>query len=319
MTSRMIVVNPLGGALLHYRRELVSVLHASGQTPELVEFPEPSAGDGSRAGWVRRYLKTLRLLRQQRNGDAEEIRVVIAWPVLGYLDLIILALLLPGAWLTVHDPVPLVRSVGYGAFARAASRLLGSRARVIVLSRAAADEVRSALPRATMRVLPHPALEPADGTRQPALPTVRVLGQYKPDRDLALLRSIVADNPGLVYSITGRGWPEVTGWEVEERFVPEEELDELIRGASVVLIPYRRFFQSGIAVRCLELGTPVVGPRDSSLHDTLVSQPALLADSSPSDWSRAIRAALALTRSEVRDLGWSMRQSAVDEWSAARL
>ncbi|PZF62868.1 hypothetical protein DEJ33_15295 [Curtobacterium sp. MCPF17_047] len=239
---------------------------------------------------------------------------MITWPVLGYLDLHIIAACLPGAWLTVHDPVPLVRSLGYGPVSSFLARLLGRHAKIIVLSEAAANEVRKALPAATLALLPHPILEPETGRSRPAGDVVRVLGQYKADRDLDLLRSIAEDGSASHYAITGRGWPAVEGWHVDDRFVPEDELDDLIRSASVVLIPYRRFFQSGIAVRCLELGTPVVGPRNSSLRELLATHEELLAGERSQDWARATTAAIDLSADELRELSRVARDQAKELW-----
>jgi hypothetical protein len=47
--------------------------------------------------------------------------------------------------------------------------------------------------------------------------------------------------------------------------VSESELDELIQSSDAIVIPYKRFYQSGIAIRALELGTPIVGRADTSL------------------------------------------------------
>lgn len=315
MTRRTLVINPLGGALHHYRSELVSILRDSLQKPLALEFEEPSVSSESRYRWVGKYVKVLFMARA-RQRRARGSTAIITWPVLGYLDLLLLAVVLPGSWLTVHDPVPLVRSVGYGSVARAAARILGRRAKIIVLSRQASDEVRRALPRATIRVLPHPILEPELRRQRPEQTVIRVLGQYKADRDIDLLRSIAAEYPASRCTITGRGWPNVTGWEVDNRFVPEAELDDLMRSASVVLIPYRRFFQSGVAVRCLETGTPFVGPSDSSLSDLLSERPDLLAESSSADWLRAIRAAIDVSEHEMASISALARCRAAREWAA---
>ncbi|MCL9664418.1 hypothetical protein L2091_04150 [Curtobacterium albidum] len=315
MTRRTLVINPLGGALLHYRSELVSVLRESLQDPLVLEFDEPSVSRESRYRWVSKYMKALVMarLRQRR---ARGSTAIITWPVLGYLDLLLMAFVLPGSWLTVHDPVPLVRSIGYGRLARAAARVLGHRARIIVLSQQAFDEARRALPRATIRVLPHPILEPELPRQRPEQAVLRVLGQYKADRDIDLLRSIAADHPAALCTITGRGWPDVVGWDVDNRFVPESELDDLIRSASVVLIPYRRFFQSGVAVRCVEIGTPVVGPSGSSLSDLLGTRADLLAESTPTDWRRAIRAAIEISEHDMISISDQARSRAACEWAA---
>lgn len=311
------LLNPLGAALLHYRQELVSVLQASGQDPDLIEFPEPSADRGtSRSRWVAHYISALWSLKRANKRANRATRVIVTWPVLGYLDLIPLAALLPDAWLTVHDPVPLVRAIGYGAITRRVVRLLGPAAKIVVLSEDAAEAVRAVLPKAKLRVLAHPVLAPtSSGAKDRGGATVRVLGQFKPDRDLDMLRAVAASTSAANLTITGRGWPPVEGWELDSRFVSEQELDELIRTASAVLIPYKRFFQSGIAIRCLELGTPVVGPRASSLLTLMTNRSELLAADTPASWSRAIENAINLQITDVLELGYKARDTSVRQWS----
>jgi hypothetical protein len=162
----------------------------------------------------------------------------------------------------------------------------------MVHSQAAADVVRRELRPRSLAVVPHPMLPPRpSASRRVARPVIRVLGQFKADRDVAALERLAREGPGeWTYEIVGRGWPAVAGWHVDARFVPEAEFEELLTTSSAVLIPYRRFFQSGVAVRAVELGTPVVGPADSSLADLLgTGSPWLVRDG---DWRAATTAAL---------------------------
>jgi hypothetical protein len=133
-------------------------------------------------------------------------------------------------------------------------------------------------------------LDQSPAKRPTELRSVYVLGQYKPDRDIELMESVARELPGDVsLRVAGRGWPEVAGWSVDNRFISEGELETILSGEStVVLVPYRRFFQSGIAMRALENLVPVVGPADSSLAAIFGSLDTLASGQEPQAWVRAI-------------------------------
>jgi hypothetical protein len=101
-----------------------------------------------------------------------------------------------------------------------------------------------------------------------------VCGQYKPARDLELLVSLAPElrSRGYRLVVAGRGWPKIAGCEVDDRFLSENDLDQRIAASAAVLIPYSHFYQSGIAVRALELGVPVLGPRHPFLMDLFGTQ-----------------------------------------------
>jgi hypothetical protein len=89
----------------------------------------------------------------------------------------------------------------------------------------------------------------------------------------------------------------------------------------VVLIPYRRFFQSGIAIRCLEREIPVVGPAGSSLEDLYGSDSALLV-THVDDWTRAVEHAITSGRDEAvaaAKLWWTRSRAAWREWELANV
>ncbi|RLK47972.1 hypothetical protein C7474_2571 [Microbacterium telephonicum] len=257
-------------------------------------FLEPSASGASRIRWVREYIAHLRRARRMGAGC-----VVILWPVLGYLDFIVLRFLrLANASVVIHDPTPLVRAVGYGAWARAFARVLG-RGSAITHSQIAREEVVAHLGESRTRLIHHPILS-IDGRvsaeREPRV--VRVLGQYKPSRNVEALESIAADDriSGHSFEIVGRGWPLVRGWKVTPEFVAEQELDHLISDSAAIVIPYTRFYQSGIAVRAIELGRPVVGPRRSSLAALFGVDAICLVDE---DWGKGIANALSITEEQL--------------------
>ena len=56
-----------------------------------------------------------------------------------------------------------------------------------------------------------------------------------------------------------------------------------------MLIPYSHFYQSGVAVRALELGVPVIGPRHPFLIDLLgPDSPGFVDAGNPARWADAI-------------------------------
>jgi hypothetical protein len=280
--------NPLPGALRHYEEALLDVLAAAGVPARSAGAPSIEVDGASKLQRARAAVTELAAHRRAGRGG----HLMVLWPTYGLLEP---ALWLP-AWraaavsIVIHDPSPLRRQLGMGPIASA----LGGRAagashlRIVAHSETAADTLR-ANGWASPALLPHPLLR----ARRPERPataepgTVLVCGQYKPARNMALL---VALGPrlrdrGYRTVIAGRGWPAVPGWEVVDRFLTEGELDDRMGQSAAVLIPYSHFYQSGIAVRAVELGVPVVGPEHPFLADLLGSGwPGLVAGDDPADW-----------------------------------
>jgi hypothetical protein len=321
-TSRSVVVlNTLGGALAHYTDALVGTLRSVGTRAAVVAIDEPSVAGGSGLDWCRRYLDAV--LRLRRTARRPGTRLLVTWPVLGHVDRLILAAVLPrrsDVTLVIHDPRPLVRAHGYGRVARTVARL-GRRVHIVVHSETARVALQQECPDIRPDVLPLPLV-----TRDPAVhrsasdeaprrrPIVRVLGQYKPDRDVALLEA-VGDRLGATHDlqVIGRRWPEIPGWQVTDEFVPEDRLDALMSSADVVLVPYRRFYQSAIAARCLELGTPAVGPAGSSIADFYPDDRFLASD--VESWCAAIADAAAVSETEVVDIGRRYQAATTAAWA----
>jgi GT2 family glycosyltransferase len=310
------VVNPLGGALAHYERELLDNLTAAGVEFEVFSTLEPSVGNKTRGRWVRDYLSMLsaaaRSARRRSNG-----RLLVVWPVLGYLDVVLLALHHVRASLVMHDPQPLVRAVGYGRLSTALARVFGRHVGLIVHSEQAAFIVQRDAQSMKLTTLAHPILAPEPkASRVESIPTVQVFGQYKPDRDVDALLEIARELKGKAsFAIDGRGWPDVDGWEVNDRFVPEQYVDELIGRSAVIVIPYRLFFQSGVAIRSLELAIPFVGPAESSLRDLVGANSMWLAASdADGSWARAVESAIQAPSEDAADAAMRWRQRAITDW-----
>lgn len=323
------IVNPLGGALSHYTNALATLLRASGAQVRVLTIDEPSVSGRGRLQWFLGYLEMLRSVGHLGN-RSQGTRTLVTWPVVGFLDLLLVGLLCgKSAAIVYHDPKPLVRAVGNG---RATARLVSlfrSRPSVVVHSSAAADAMHQFGLGSNLDVLAHPMLPPTrrevDGTStDERRPAIRVLGQFKQDRDLEVLQSLAAEfSSEYDLEIAGRGWPTVDGWSVDSRFVTEQELDELVRSSDAIVIPYKRFYQSGIAIRALEAGTPIVGRAATSLADLygadsqlLVADPLGGDDPKSQPWAAALRHAIRDGKREAFEAANAVFKDVVSDWHA---
>ncbi len=305
---RITIVNPLSGALAHYVKELKHTLEAAGGVVAVIAVEEPSVAGGSKVAWLLRYASALVAARKNTGP------VIVTWPVLGYIDLLLLrALLGSRGHLVMHDPQPLVAARGYGRIWQALGAM-SLRSALIVHSEQAQSALDNPRIRERSRLVAHPMLPPdAPSPISDGQGPIRVLGQYKPDRDITALERIAQSVSGTSLEIVGRRWPDVSGWAVRAAFVPESELDALLRGSAAVVIPYKRFYQSGIAIRCLEVGTPVVGPAGTSMEALLGAESRLLAHD---DWTTAVYHAMTIEGkrdTETAAVAWYTR--AVEEWA----
>jgi hypothetical protein len=288
VTTRVTLVNPLEAMLKHYVRECEWILGGTGVTVRTVTTLEPSASGRRPLRWAVETYSRLLMLALLRRSE----RVILVWPVLGHLDLVLMNLLFGKRGICiVHDPLPLVRSRGHGRVATALARRCKAVSVVVHSSQAEAVMIRQGFSR--VNVIPHPILDLSDDVGDGnAEFTVAVVGQYKRDRNLELLEEMASVADGrAVLRVHGRGWPSIAGWNV----------DQVIRECQVVLIPYKRFYQSGVAVRALELSTPVVGPCDSSLSDMFDRCVGNLAtSSSPEEWWARVERARATAPEDLR-------------------
>lgn len=309
--QRVLLINPLGSGLAHYTRSLEWMLTSIGADVAILSIYEPSASGRGRFRWLWEYCRLLLRARAFRRDAC----MIITWPVSGYWDFAIARLLLGVGivHIVVHDPEPLVRAAGYGWLARYVAGRRMVHAKPVVHSEAAANRVRARTPRLRLTSLPHPMFEPRQPRSSHGAPVVRVLGQYKSDRDVDSLRNLAATGGrDWHYEIVGRGWPGVPGWKVSSRYVSEAEFDALICGSSVVLVPYRRFFQSGVAIRCLEMGVPVVGPGESSLVPLLGEASGWLVHDEA--WLPAVTAAIGADTQEIARVATRAYAHALGQW-----
>jgi len=101
---------------------------------------------------------------------------------------------------------------------------------------------------------------------------LRVVGSGPESNDLAALRTIC-------------------GVTVENRWVPEEEVGELIAWADAVVLPYREASQSGVAPAAIAAGRHVVATRIGGLGEQLRDTPlAMLCEPDAASFAGALRA-----------------------------
>ena len=278
------IVNPLPTALRHYSQALEAVLRAANCNVYLASTPTIEGG-----GWGLPVMRAGRSLMARRHLRTVPDDALVVWPAFGLLDPITFRGRKARTWLVVHDAEPLRRQLGMGNWAgRVGRRALNERITVVVHS----EPARHAMTERGWPVVtvPHPILPPTVEAK-PHGRQVRVLGQWKPARTLEPLEMLAAD-PALAgrLEIAGRGWPNVPGWTVESDFLTELEMDRRIREAAAVVLPYDRYYQSGVAVRCLEQHTPVVGRAHPFLSDLLGSDwPGIVTDD---DWSSGVSRAM---------------------------
>ena len=224
---------------------------------------------------------------------------VVAWPLTGWWEVPLWRHRTHKTYIAMHDPEPLVAQNGLTAkSASRSAKLAGNKwPHLVTLSPEAYEVTTRFFDPDRVHLLPHPMRSPELGFATPPGKSVLVLGQYKPARDLDVMASIASSLSAAGWSpiVAGRGWPKVPGWNVFNRFVSESEFHELLAAASAVLLPYKYYFQSGVALRALEAGVPVVGRSTGFLTTILGANfPGAVRDwNDPTSWLDAVEAAAA--------------------------
>ena len=277
--KRIIIINPLKNALNHYVISLSAMLDSIGVDSCVIEIDEPSQSKLGKVRWVLNYLSTYCRARRSRVANSY---FLIVWPFFGHFERVISSIFLgAGTRIIMHDPHPLVKSWGYSSFAVRVGRTIGRKSLLVTHSKDATDELNQQ-GLSQIAQMPHPLIPRNPVTNVDYLGKsgkIRVLGQYKPDRDLALMERIAQNWNGThQFEVIGKGWEELNGWTVENRFLSEEELDILIETSDIILIPYKNFYQSGIAVRAIELGIPFLAPRKNFFEEMLEDSSRFLID-----------------------------------------
>lgn len=289
MKQKISIANPLPLVMAHYVDELCDTMDRVEISYDLY----PAWGVEGKAGACGRAQMLLNALANPVRGRFHSNAVFVAWPSLGLLDGRLWTSHHGRHFVVLHDPVPIRRQVGFGKLSQRIARRAGKSAPTVVThSRDAYGIARELFPEHRHLHLPHPiATNQQLGDAKRGQRIVLVAGQFKPERNLDLLRELGPrlHEIGAVGKICGRGWPEIPGWNVDSRFLGESELDKALSAASAVIIPYSRYYQSGIAIRALELGTMSVSPENSFARDVLGACGVIGPTQGVDDWLSAIR------------------------------
>jgi glycosyltransferase involved in cell wall biosynthesis len=261
---------------------------------QLSPNPAIDSADTSLFSRTRSHIRTVRSLPD------DSTFTLVLWPAFGWLEPMLWGGLRNDARLIVHDPIPIRRQYGQGKLARIWARRVVRRmdTRFICHTEEAAQATALELGlRQPPSVCLHPILTMPDApsnmrSKGTSDPIVLVAGQYKPSRDVELLSELGPrlKAKGLRPRIVGRGWPAISGWEVQDRFLSEDEFEDEVSSAAVIVIPYRKYWQSGVAIQALEREIPVVGAPTSFLLTLLGDDyPGLTASQGgPEAWLEAI-------------------------------
>ncbi len=285
------MTNPLPVALKHYEAELLDCL--AGEA-ELVGDPSQGGVEGLHG--AQKAHRALSLLTERVRPRRSDVHLVL-WPAFGYWDAM--------TWLpmarrqpvviVIHDVEPLRDQFGHSRAAQAnfrAALRLGD-LRVVCHTDGAADRLEE-LVGVPAEVVPHPMLTPAcPPTGRDPRPLVRVLGQHKTGRDLEVLQQLADEDAADEFELEvwGRGWPDLPGWRVRSGFVDEPTFDALVTSSDVLVMPYRNYWQSGVAVRAAESCRPVVGWEHDQLR-FLYGQDWVGAVPRGGSWLDAVRRAI---------------------------
>lgn len=311
------IYSPLHKVSEHFVDRLTEALDASGVTTVRLASRDGEVG-GDRA--AKMFALGAHLSNARRYVRAEG-PTVVAWPLLGWWETPLWRHHSHKTFIVMHDPEPLVRQNGLSArAAESAAKLSGSRwPHLVTMSPEAYAVTAQCFDTDRLHLAPHPMRAPDLANLVRPGRRVLVLGQYKPARDLDVMASIAPElhADGWEPTVAGRGWPPIPGWNVINRFLTEDEFRTLLADSAVVLLPYRYYFQSGVALRALEAGVPVVGRQTGFLTSMFGADfPGAIKNwDQPADWLAAVVAADSSRADQMRSAAqYSAR--GVAEWAA---
>ena len=315
-TSPVRIYSPLHNVSEHFVDRLTEGLEASGRTSVRLPSRDGEVGGNLRAKSLALAAHVRNVRRYVHAGGPN----VVAWPLVGWWEMPLWRHNSHKTLIAMHDPEPLVRQNGLTPrAAEISARLSGSRwPHLVTMSPEAYAVTAQYFDEGRIHLAPHPMRAPILGESTHAGRRVLVLGQYKPARDLDVMATIARSLRASAWepTVAGRGWPPIPGWNVIDRFLAEREFQELIYSSAAVLLPYRYYFQSGVALRALEAGVPVVGRQTGFLTSIFGTDFPGAVDNwdDPAAWLAAVEAADSARTDQLRSAAaYSARGAA--EWA----
>ena len=293
-TGSVRIYSPLHNVFEHFVQRLTEALDAGGVTSVRLQSRNGEVGEDRRAKALALGAHVRNVRRYVHRGGPN----IVIWPLLGWWEMPLWRHRTHQTFIAMHDPEPLVRQNGLSPRAAKYSEMLsGSKwPHLVTMSPEAHAVATKYFDRERVHLVPHPMRAPNTCTGATSSGRrVLVLGQYKPARDLNVMEAIAQSlrAAGWEPIVAGRGWPPITGWRVVDGFLSEAEFSELLRSAAVLLLPYRYYFQSGVAMRALEAGVPIVGRSTGFLASILGAgfAGAVYDWDDPTSWLAAVEAA----------------------------
>jgi glycosyltransferase involved in cell wall biosynthesis len=169
---------------------------------------------------------------------------------------------------TVHDPV---EHLGARAFSRrdawVTNRWLRRAQCIVVHADVLADELSAIQRPARIAVIPHGTWPLDQPLSVPMTPTVLFFGRLEQYKGVEVLvtamHSVWRERPEVRLIVAGEGpsgdlVPEHPRITLIARYIPESEVQPLLREASLVALPYTQASQSGVGALAIAAGVPVV-------------------------------------------------------------
>jgi glycosyltransferase involved in cell wall biosynthesis len=311
------IYNPLDKTLNHFTDRLVETLKI-GELPAVILSSHKN-------DLIRNFISKFHALsvhfRNTRRYNNTSAVKIVTWPLLGWWELTLWRWQSDQNFVLIHDPKPLIRQRRLSPrAARIVSRLCGLKLpHLVTMSPEANEVVKQLFPGGRIHLVSHPMRTPKVDESIPLSRRVLVLGQFKSARDLDVMAAIgpLLRERGWDPTVAGRGWPSVTGWNVVSGFFSEEEFHSMIASSAVLLLPYRHYFQSGVALRALEIGVPIVGSHTGFLTSIFGTDfPGAVSNwNEPSDWLTAIQTAIS-SRLVQLEAAAKYAERGVVEWAA---
>ena len=169
---------------------------------------------------------------------------------------------------TVHDPV---EHLGARSFTRSerwiVKRWLGRSERLVVHGQALADELAPSVGRARIVVIPHGTWPRSEPLPPPPSPSVLLFGRLELYKGVEVLveamRFVWERRPDVKLVVAGHGpaarlVPADPRISLRPTYISEDEIEPLLAGASLVVLPYTQASQSGVGLLAVGAGVPVV-------------------------------------------------------------
>lgn len=182
---------------------------------------------------------------------------------------------------TIHDPRPHPGHIIKVRERLAAALWLRSADLLVVHG----DELIAPLSRGVrggpVRVIPHGIAVQRAPQPKPRVPVVLLFGRLEPYKGLdvlvAAMQHIWSVNSEVRLVIAGRGpaarnLPRDPRLDLREGYIPEREIPDLLRTASVVALPYTEASQSGVGLLAIANGIPTVVTRTGALPELAVTE-----------------------------------------------